>query len=228
MEKKNTILLTVIAIATLLVAVVGATFAYFTATITTTNDTNATTEVKTAALTSVSFDYGKTISSTNGVVYPGYKDAKEMHLVGSCPAGQTDCQDVNTTITVTANIDSDFGTDVTWSLYESATPISAVTVADGDGYTLSTNGLCATKLNTVNNQYSMDAKCPSFSGSAILTGNATDATGKTKQVTVSKTTDTYYYLVVDYKNDTTQAQNAQGKTFSVTMDYDSTNVTVAP
>ena len=34
MERKNTILLTVIAIATLLVAVVGATFAYFTATIT--------------------------------------------------------------------------------------------------------------------------------------------------------------------------------------------------
>ena len=35
MEKKNTILLTVIAVATLLVAVVGATFAYFTATATT-------------------------------------------------------------------------------------------------------------------------------------------------------------------------------------------------
>ena len=31
MEKKNTVLLTVIAVATLLVAVVGATFAYFTA-----------------------------------------------------------------------------------------------------------------------------------------------------------------------------------------------------
>ena len=34
MEKKNMVLLTVIAVATLLVAVVGATFAYFTATIT--------------------------------------------------------------------------------------------------------------------------------------------------------------------------------------------------
>lgn len=33
MEKKNTLLLTVIAIATLLVAVVGATFAYFATTI---------------------------------------------------------------------------------------------------------------------------------------------------------------------------------------------------
>ena len=33
MEKKNMVLLTVIAIATLLVAVVGATFAYFTATV---------------------------------------------------------------------------------------------------------------------------------------------------------------------------------------------------
>ena len=32
MERKNTVLLTVIAVATLLVAVIGATFAYFTAT----------------------------------------------------------------------------------------------------------------------------------------------------------------------------------------------------
>ena len=41
MERKNMVLLTVIAVATLLVAVVGATFAYFTATATTNNSTEA-------------------------------------------------------------------------------------------------------------------------------------------------------------------------------------------
>ena len=41
MDKKNTMLLTVIAIATLLVAVVGATFAYFS--VTATNNATATT-----------------------------------------------------------------------------------------------------------------------------------------------------------------------------------------
>ena len=48
MEKKNTILLTVIAVATLLVAVVGATFAYFTATNSTSGE-GGTTDVTTAA-----------------------------------------------------------------------------------------------------------------------------------------------------------------------------------
>ena len=39
MDKKNTVLLTVIAVATLLVAVVGATFAYFSARVTENNKT---------------------------------------------------------------------------------------------------------------------------------------------------------------------------------------------
>ena len=42
MEKRNTMLLTVVAIATLLVAVVGATFAYFTAT----GDTSGSSDVR--------------------------------------------------------------------------------------------------------------------------------------------------------------------------------------
>lgn len=46
MEKKNTVLLTVIAIATLLVAVVGATFAYFSANVT--NDQKTTVSASTA------------------------------------------------------------------------------------------------------------------------------------------------------------------------------------
>jgi len=53
MEKRNTLLLTVIAVATLLVAVVGATFAYFasTSSVTNTLDLNTTTQASTASLT---------------------------------------------------------------------------------------------------------------------------------------------------------------------------------
>lgn len=54
MDKKNTLLLTVIAIATLLVAVVGATFAYFTAQ----TGTGATTPVTVTTSTSDSLTYG--------------------------------------------------------------------------------------------------------------------------------------------------------------------------
>ena len=46
MEKKNTLLVTVIAVATLLVAVVGATFAYFNATATGTNQSTVTVTTK--------------------------------------------------------------------------------------------------------------------------------------------------------------------------------------
>ena len=53
MEKKNTVLLTVIAIATLLVAVVGATFAYFSADTTTNNNAEVTVTGKTAAAADV-------------------------------------------------------------------------------------------------------------------------------------------------------------------------------
>ena len=46
MDKKNTLMLTVIAVATLLVAVVGATFAYFTATENATGTTTVTTKTE--------------------------------------------------------------------------------------------------------------------------------------------------------------------------------------
>lgn len=53
MDKKNTMLLTVIAVATLLVAVVGATFAYFTATNNATGTTNVSTTTETVGAVTV-------------------------------------------------------------------------------------------------------------------------------------------------------------------------------
>ncbi len=53
MDKKNTMLLTVIAVATLLVAIVGATFAYFTATNTATGETQVTTTTETVGAVTV-------------------------------------------------------------------------------------------------------------------------------------------------------------------------------
>lgn len=57
MEKKNTMLLTVIAVATLLVAVVGATFAYFSLTVS--GSTNTTATVTTGKTGLFTFDKGK-------------------------------------------------------------------------------------------------------------------------------------------------------------------------
>ncbi|MEG1506295.1 MAG: hypothetical protein RR478_02230 [Bacilli bacterium] len=62
MEKKNTLLLTVIAVATLLVAVVGATFAFFTAQKGT--GANANVNVKTSTTDSLVYNAGTAISIT--------------------------------------------------------------------------------------------------------------------------------------------------------------------
>ena len=56
-KKGNTVLLTVIAVATLLVAVVGATFAYFTASVAG-NDTASSVVVKTAQIGTITYTNG--------------------------------------------------------------------------------------------------------------------------------------------------------------------------
>ncbi len=70
MEKRNTILLTVIAIATLLVAVVGATFAYFTASTQTTNTGNSA-NVTTNELNGATITFNGTASKFEKLDYPG-------------------------------------------------------------------------------------------------------------------------------------------------------------
>ena len=80
MDKKNTMLLTVIAVATLLVAVVGATFAYFTAVNVDNASTTAATTVEDVGLVSLSSgqalhldvtaeDFSKAAAGAEGVTY---------------------------------------------------------------------------------------------------------------------------------------------------------------
>ncbi len=86
MEKKNMVLLTVIAVATLLVAVVGATFAYFTATIT---DDRGDEENKGQAAIQAAQTPGSLIieksqdgfgSFNEGNVYPGHKELIQLTI----------------------------------------------------------------------------------------------------------------------------------------------------
>ena len=72
-KKGNTVLLTVIAVATLLVAVVGATFAYFTASVTG-NNTASSIIVKTAEIGNITYKTGNEIKMENAL--PG--DTKNL------------------------------------------------------------------------------------------------------------------------------------------------------
>ncbi len=91
MEKKNMVLLTVIAIATLLVAVVGATFAYFTATVTDnrTGDSNTKGQADISpiqtpgnlAVAEVSSNQFSSFNAQN--VYPGHKELIALKITSS-------------------------------------------------------------------------------------------------------------------------------------------------
>ena len=74
MEKKNTVLLTVIAVATLLVAVVGATFAYFTASNSYTGDAAGNVNVNTATESADLVLNVDKVTGSNNIFYPGTKN----------------------------------------------------------------------------------------------------------------------------------------------------------
>ena len=86
MEKKNMILLTVIAVATLLVAVVGATFAYFTASIT--NEYNGQDDNGKANISAGSVSGATVVGVVDGEagsfeatgVYPGHKEVAALKV----------------------------------------------------------------------------------------------------------------------------------------------------
>ena len=204
MEKKNTILLTVIAVATLLVAVVGATFAYFTASVTTENKENNTTTVQTRTIASATMDFGSKVEASN--VLPGYKTVKTVTVAGNGSAGDVD---VNATITLTPSV-ADFGNHIKYSIYKVATATApdASTIC-GESTPVTDGG-----------QYYDSMTCTTTSlGTAVKSGTF-GATAETLDVTISYNTADTYYVVVEYENDTTADQNSeQGKTFSVVMDF---------
>lgn len=166
MEKKNTILLTVIAIATLLVAVVGATFAYFTAQVTTENNDQNSTNVKAATLASATMDFGKSVTAND--VYPGAMVVKSVNVTGTCGGnGNTTCTPIEANISVTpnANVATYFTTketdnngqtsDITWSLYRSDKPIVCRNPKQTSTGTPEENG----NSTTTTNQYEMLGSC---------------------------------------------------------------------
>lgn len=214
MEKKNTILLTVIAIATLLVAVVGATFAYFTANVTTTGDTNGENKatVTTYALTSATMNAGNKVQETN--VYPGFKTVKYVTITGTCPNGATTCNGVDAEIVVTPTIDEAFGNDVTWTLYE--------------GTDNSTDEVTCTGSNnpvTNDHQYSANYTCEIPENLGIAIATSSDKAGpKIASVSVTGGFAKTYYLVVEYANNETENQNTQqGKELSLEMKFQLAN-----
>lgn len=195
MEKKNVIFLSVIAVATLLTAVIGTTFAYFTANITTSNATSSNTTVQTKTVAGAVMDMGSKIEATN--VLPGFKTVKPVTVVGS---GAADAQAANATITITPSLGA-FASDVTWKLYKSSTAIT-----------------CTSSPVTTGAQYYDNANCTIPEGAKVVIDNGA-AAPKSLDVAVEHDTKDSYYLVVEYANNENQTETQSGKSFSIDMSF---------
>lgn len=213
MEKKNTVLLTVIAVATLLVAVVGATFAYFTATTAGENNQGTTGVQTTTTVGNVTLDMNP-VTVTNELKYPG------GHIVAGVKAVAKDtdtANDFNVTYNVNATVTNNTKTALTYALYEVATEVTAPTTG------------CTVKETVVGTEtrYSYDAACAvsaTITGGTKVAEGTVDAVGaddvavvktiKTEALETLATTNagttTYYYLVVDYPDNGNQDAD-QGK-----------------
>lgn len=226
MEKKNTILLTVIAVATLLVAVVGATFAYFTATSSSTPANADTGDVTTAQIASVNVT--STADKNAYLEYPGgisVLGAGVQITKDAVSAGSTSTVDYDVTLTYTNGT----GTALKYTIYRAEkTGEDALALAAMDAG-------CTLQVNNVSGEDRYAYTCTS--NAETLAGNygtkvgetATLEAGQTEQViTVDDETfalnsedevnnSYYYYVIVEYPN--SGEQNADmGKKISLSLD----------
>ncbi len=230
MEKKNMVLLTVIAIATLLVAVVGATFAYFTATVNDSRDAGS--GQGEASLQATKVPGNLTIEKSDSTfgkftaenVYPGHKELIELKITSD--KNNTE----NTYFNIVYEGTNTFPTDtIKFQIYESLEPISGI--EDGKAYdciqdseakeegngeyklfetcTLKealnkVDGGPATPVATTQLQNLSSSQKVKLNGDHpfVITGTSSDRT-------------VYYYIVAEYRNLET-SQNETDKTAKLT------------
>ena len=237
MERKNTVLLTVIAIATLLVAVVGATFAYFTATNNATGDAEGTQNAKTAKLTDITFTKSQ-ITGTENKIYPGtmnYIGASFAAKVNANDSGDEYKYEISYTLTGNVTLSEEFDYPVKWRLYETETevnpvitcPTSPTAKPDSDNpneiqYTLectedtktfsSSNLVASGVINKSGDDCTASGEGKGKDQKACGTSAAVSYDGT---VEVSSTElNRYYYLVVEYPNAETGQNNDMNKTIT--------------
>ena len=118
MERRNTILLTVIAIATLLVAVVGATFAYFTATTNPGGTNNQNVNTNTAKIGGINFNFNSQSTKHEYLNYPGGVAVFGAKAdISKAQSEDTNNYDVSYNLKIVYT--NDTSTDLNWELYVS-------------------------------------------------------------------------------------------------------------
>ncbi len=215
MERKNTVLLTVIAVATLLVAVVGATFAYFTATNSSTgNGEEATVNAGSADEISLAITPE---SISNGTIYPGMKIATGVTLKATTTGSDT----YTVAFDIKAKIDTSAWTSskskLKYTLYSSDTEVSEPITSGSckrtedtttqSGETRISYTGCTEDVQLVAVGSSQEVNAGGLEEITIQNAELKIDTGATK----------HYYLVVEYVNEaeTDQTGTDAGKALTI-------------
>ena len=221
MEKKNTILLTVIAVATLLVAVVGATFAYFTATAGSTGDASATGTATSATIAEVGLTT-TALASSNNTIYPGTMNYAALSVVGT-QTGETTggaTYDINYSISGTITVSNGGFTATgeeaaTYTVYRTTASVASP---------LNCGKVTATP-NAGGTQYSQTCDMNALTSgtgatevaSGDLTGASTSISIADQKLNSDGATTYYYYAVVTYPNIEDNQNDDQTKTVTITL-----------
>ena len=210
MEKKNVVFLTVLAVATLLTAVVGTTFAYFTATVAG-NGTATTTTITTANNLGINYSDGAQI--TGNAIVPGWMATKTVTVTnnGDTPVNyQINWTAVNNTFSKGSS-DSD---DLVYSLTKRVGSGSATNVIGTTGYATaaSTKALAAGFEKVDGKAYSAATGVTVGTSSTVIPVAAVPAgTGTTSATLVPSTSiaagETHTYVLTVYFAETGVEQN---------------------
>ena len=212
MEKKNMILLTVIAVSTLLVAVVGATFAYFTATSTSTGNTNKTT-VTTAEIASTGYTF-ETEENDGTLVYPGYMSVSTYKLVAAGDPASTATYDLQLKMTVP----TEFGTDVSYAIYtEDAATASGVFTKGTPQIDTATNG--EAHYFITGSSFTKNKMTELVAETAVTGAAGEQSFNIATNTTIKGGVTRFYKVVLKYKNNEAAAQAAQGKSIFANLVY---------
>ena len=241
MERKNTILLTVIAVATLLVAVVGATFAYFTASTSAGGSAQGETSAKTASMPQVSVNK-ETIAGTANTIYPGTMNGVgasiSAQVTGEGATGKT----YKISYTVTGKVElldkegtspNDFDFPVEWELYESSTKTESAEIIEcqdvqatpDDGNQVHYSQTCNVKsgLGSKVAEGKIVKTGSEESGDNLTKGNVATVTYSTGSINATEAQSTkYYYLVVKYASEEQDQNTDLNKTIKASL----TDITV--
>ncbi len=204
MEKKNMIFLSVIAVATLLTAVVGATFAYFSAQA---GSGSQTVSGAAAQLAGLNTTVTGTIDFTDAL--PGWAGAGAISV--ETPTGDSDAAGSYRVVLDKNGLNAAFSDWITYSIYKT-------TAASHTGITI---GACTNENVTNGDTVESTMSCPINLGSfatlgaeneLLETGSLNDLTAETVIETVNYTVGTFeeatYYVVYEFEKPAGIDQNA--------------------